>query len=70
MSFSPRSPLHQHFQRVIWNTFALVVFGCKDEKCQNTLGRKPGRPSHLCVLQMLPMCFYKEELVSYPVDQD
>lgn len=69
MSFSHRPPLHQHFERVIWNTFAFVVFGSKDEKCQSVLGHKPGRSAHPCVLQMLPMCFYKEELVSYPVDQ-
>lgn len=60
--FSHRSPLHQRFQRFVWNPFALVVFGSKVENCQNALGRKPGSAAYPCMCKCCPCAFRKRNL--------
>lgn len=57
-----RSPSHQHFQRFIWNPFALVVFGSEVENCPNALGRKPGCAAHPCMCKCCPCAFRKRNL--------
>lgn len=61
-TFSHRPPSHQHFQRFIWNPFALVVFGSELENRQSALGRKPGSAAHPCMCKCCPCAFRKRNL--------
>lgn len=61
-TFSHRSPSHQHFQRFIWNPFALVVFGSGVENCRSALGRKPGGAAHPCMCKCCPCAFRTRNL--------